>query len=69
MAYTNPNTAFGFRPVMRIGGTSFSTTEYGKPSTDPNTRFMFDLVIRVQNAVALPESTAAQGYNAPKSPR
>ena len=42
----NPNNPFGFRPVMRTGGSPFSTTEYGKAAADTNTIFMFDMVCR-----------------------
>jgi hypothetical protein len=63
MAYTNPNSPFGFRPVIRAGGAPFSLTEYGKPSTDPNTLFAFDLVVKVAAATPLPEAPLI--YNLP----
>ena len=52
----NPNNPFGFRPVIRAGGSPFSTTEYGKAAADANTIYMFDLVCRATGtAPALPE--------------
>jgi hypothetical protein len=48
---------------MRIGGSPYSLTEYGKPATDANTIFCFDIVKKVVGAVALPESPT--GYNLP----
>lgn len=54
----NPNNPFGFRPVIRAGGSPFSTTEYGKAAADTNAIFMFDLVCRsTGTAPALPERT------------
>ena len=52
----NPNTPFGFRPIIRAGGAPFSVTAYGKPSTDPNAIYAFDLVQKVQAAIPLPEA-------------
>ena len=59
----NQNNPFGFRPVIRLGGSPFSVTEYAKPATDANAIFMFDVVKKVTGAVALPESPT--GYNLP----
>jgi len=55
----NPNNPFGFRPIIRAGGSPFSVTEYGKPASDSNALFAFDLVIKVTGAVALPEAVPA----------
>jgi hypothetical protein len=59
----NPNTPFGFRPIIRAGGSPFSVTEYGKPAADTNALFAFDLVQKVASATPLPE--AALPYNLP----
>lgn len=59
----NPNNPFGFRPIIRMGGSPFSVTEYAKPSTDANAIFMFDILKKVTGGVALPESP--QGYLLP----
>ncbi|GEM_PF-1827960 len=59
----NPNNPFGFRPISRLGGIPFSCTEYGKPASDANTLFAFDIVKKVTGAVAIPESPI--GYNVP----
>jgi hypothetical protein len=58
----NPNTPFGFRPIIRAGGAPFSVTQYAKPATDGNALFNFDLVLKVAAAVVLPEAPA---YNVP----
>jgi hypothetical protein len=58
----NPNTPFGFRPIIRAGGAPFSVTQYAKPATDGNALFHFDMVLKVAAAVALPEAPA---YNVP----
>jgi hypothetical protein len=50
----NPNNPFGFRPVARISGSPFSTTQYGKPSSDSHAIFSGDMVSRVLAAVADP---------------
>lgn len=52
----NPNTPFGFRPIIRLGGIPFSVTEYAKPATDANALFAFDIVQKVAAGVALPEN-------------
>ena len=59
----NPNTPFGFRPIIRAGGSPFSINEYGKPATEPNAIFAFDLVIKAATATPLPELPLA--YNLP----
>jgi hypothetical protein len=59
----NPNTPFGFRPIIRAGGAPFSVNEYGKPSGDSNAIFAFDLVQKVASATPLPE--AGLPYNLP----
>jgi hypothetical protein len=51
----NPNNPFGFRPIIRDGGSPFSNITYAKPATDANALFAFDLVMKVAGAVALPE--------------
>lgn len=58
----NPNAPFGFRAVSRVGGSPFSLTTYGKPSTDSQAIFQGDLVIKVTGTVPLPENTS---YNVP----
>jgi len=40
----NPNTPFGFRPVIRAGGAPFSVKQYGKAAADANPIYVFDLV-------------------------
>ena len=59
----NPNSPFGFRPIIRMGGAPFSLNEYGKPATDPNAIFAFDLLVKVAAATPLPEAPLA--YNLP----
>jgi hypothetical protein len=51
----NPNTPFGFRPLIRVGGAPFSCTTYAKPATDTQAIFMGDMVGKVAGAVAMPE--------------
>jgi hypothetical protein len=58
----NPNNPFGFRPIIRAGGAPFSVSEYGKPASDSNAIFAFDLLNKVAAGVALPE---APTYNLP----
>jgi hypothetical protein len=58
----NPNTPFGFRPVIRQGGTPFSVTQYAKPATDPNALFNFDMCQKIAGAGVL---TEASPYNLP----
>jgi hypothetical protein len=57
----NTNAPFGFRPMIRLGGYPWATQEYGKPATDAQAIFMFDLVYKVAGAVPLLESPT--GYN------
>jgi hypothetical protein len=53
----NPNNPFGFRPIIRLGGSAFSVTEYGKPSGDANAIYAFDLVgFNTGAPYALPEN-------------
>ena len=54
----NPNNPFGFRPVIRQGGSPFSVREYGKAAADPNPIYTFDLVGHITGGVppALPEN-------------
>lgn len=59
----NPNNPFGFRPIIRAGGSPFSVNEYGKPATDSNAIFAFDLVQKIASSTPLPE--AALPYNLP----
>lgn len=54
----NTNAPFGFRPTIRVGGSPYSVREYGKPATDGQTIFIFDILGRVATGVALPENTA-----------
>ena len=58
----NPNTPFGFRSIIRQGGTPFSVTQYAKPATDPNIIFHFDMVQKIPGAGVL---TEASPYNLP----
>lgn len=51
----NNNNPFGLRPISRAGGAPFRTSQYGKPSSDSNTIFMFDLVVKV--AASVPDPT------------
>lgn len=51
---SNVNNPFGFRPVVRLGGYPFSSTQYGKPATDAQAIFMFDVVHKVVGSVADP---------------
>lgn len=53
----NPNTPFGFRPLIRNGGSPFSVTEYAKAAADANAIFAFDIVIKNTTSAALPERT------------
>lgn len=52
----NPNFPFGFRPIIRQGGTPFSVTQYLKPATDANALFNFDIVNKVVGAAVLAEA-------------
>jgi hypothetical protein len=55
---SNPNNPFGFRPIIRLGGSPFSVTEYGKPVGDGNAIYAFDLVgYNTGTAGTLPENT------------
>lgn len=56
----NINAPFGFRPIIRLGGSPYALNEYGKPSADANAIFAFDLVgyKATGTAVPLPESNA-----------
>lgn len=52
----NPNTPFGFRPVIRSGGSPFSVREFGH--NDANPIFAFDLVGKITGGTlpTLPEN-------------
>lgn len=54
----NSNAPFGFRPIVRQGGAPFSVTTYGKPASDTNALYMFDVVKKVSGKVALPENAS-----------
>lgn len=56
----NPNNPFGFRPVIRQGGSPFSVREYGKAAADPNPIWAFDLVGHITGGTPppLPENQA-----------
>jgi len=58
----NPNNPFGFRPIIRSGGSPFSVVQYAKPATDVNPLFSFDVVQKVVGAAVLAE---APNYNLP----
>jgi hypothetical protein len=61
----NPNNPFGFRPVIRSGGSPFSVTEYGKDPADVNPIYAFDLVGKLTGGTPppLPENP---NYTAPR---
>ena len=50
----NQNNPFGFRPVIRSGGSPFSVTEYGKALADPNIIYAFDLVAHLTGGTPPP---------------
>jgi hypothetical protein len=50
----NPNFQFGFRPVIRMGGSPFSVTEYGKAAADVNPIYAFDLVGHLTGGTPMP---------------
>jgi hypothetical protein len=50
----NPNSPFGFRPIIRMGGGPFSVTEYGKAAADVNPIYHFDLVGHLTGGVPFP---------------
>ena len=50
----NPNTPFGFKPIVRAGGSPFALTQYAKAAADVNPIFMFDLVGHLTGGVPLP---------------
>ena len=54
----NNNYPFGFRPIIRAGGSPFSVAEYGKAAADVNPIFSFDLVGHITGGTpfALPEN-------------
>lgn len=51
---SNPNSPFGFRPIIRAGGSPFSVTEYGKAAADANPIFHFDLVGHLTGGTPMP---------------
>ena len=61
----NPNSPFGFRPIIRAGGSPFSVTEYGKAAADAAAIYAFDLVGKITGGtpMALPENPS---YNLPR---
>lgn len=50
----NPNSPFGFRPVVRMGGSPFSVQEYGKAAADANAIYGFDLVGHLTGGTPFP---------------
>ena len=50
----NPTALFGFRPIIRIGGSPFSLTQYGKAAADVNPIYAFDLVGHLTGGVPFP---------------
>jgi hypothetical protein len=58
----NPNNPFGFRPVIRAGGSPFSVTEYGKAAADATAIFSFDLVGHITGGVPAPLPEAPTQY-------
>ncbi|HEY3885068.1 MAG TPA: hypothetical protein VGL62_07665 [Vicinamibacterales bacterium] len=62
----NPGNAycFGFRPIVRQGGSPFSLTEYGKAAADTHAIYAFDLVGKITGGTPfpMPENPA---YNLP----
>ncbi len=58
----NNNNPFGFRPVIRSGGSPYSVSAYGKAASDTVAIFMFDIVAKRASAV-LGNDTG--GYNVP----
>ena len=51
---SNANNPFGFRPIVRAGGTPFSVTQYAKAAADANPIYMFDLVGHLTGGTPLP---------------
>jgi hypothetical protein len=50
----NPNSPFGFRPIIRAGGSPFSVQQYGKAAADANPIFHFDLVGHLTGGTPMP---------------
>ncbi len=50
----NPNFPFGFRPIIRAGGSPFSVTEYGKAAADATAIYSFDLVGHITGGTPMP---------------
>src|SRR6185312_11548819 len=50
----NPTTLFGFRPIIRLGGSPFSVTTYGKAAADANAIYAFDLVGHLTGGTPFP---------------
>lgn len=64
----NVNHPFGFRPVARLNGGPFSTSEYGKPATDTNYAiFKYDLCIPAASSVASAAGNPAPGVASGRS--
>lgn len=50
----NPNSPFGFRPIIRMGGGPLSVAEYGKAAADVNVIYAFDLVGHLTGGTPFP---------------
>ena len=54
----NPNNPFGARPMIRMGGSPFSVTEYQHLATDSVAIYLFDIVGSVAGSAVLPENSS-----------
>lgn len=61
----NPTVQFGFRPIIRQGGSPFSVTEYGKAAADTHAIYAFDLVGHLTGGTPFPMPENA-AYNLPR---
>ena len=50
----NPNNPFGFRPIIRAGGSPFSVQQYGKAAADVNPIYNYDLVGHLLGGTPMP---------------
>jgi hypothetical protein len=50
----NVNAPFGFRPIIRMGGSPFSVAEYGKAAADTHAIYSFDLVGHLTGGTPFP---------------
>jgi hypothetical protein len=50
----NPTALFGFRPIIRLGGSPFSLTQYGKAAADTHAIYVFDLVNHLTGGTPFP---------------